>query len=235
MKSESEVAQSCPTPSDPMDCSLPGSSVHGIFQARVLEWGAIAFSDKCIVTTNNINCSERKLRYMVKGWGWNVLDQISWKHSGWWLHREDPLWSALRTLVETLMKQDWVEGEVGPQWGCTWALSGPYGGLAAGTVLQSYPKLREGNKALHLHGHWLQTASLEEFITEGKVLPVATEEIHSERSISELLAVCFSKSWGWCISPKAGIWGNHHVIIIVYYQVVWACLMGQSAKSLPAV
>ena len=44
VKSESEVAQSCPTPSDPMDCSLPGSSVHGIFQARVLEWGAIAFS-----------------------------------------------------------------------------------------------------------------------------------------------------------------------------------------------
>ena len=44
MKSESEVAQSCPTLSDPMDCSLPGSSVHGIFQARVLEWGAIAFS-----------------------------------------------------------------------------------------------------------------------------------------------------------------------------------------------
>ena len=45
VKSESEVAQSCPAPSDPMDCSLPGSSIHGIFQARVLEWGAIAFSD----------------------------------------------------------------------------------------------------------------------------------------------------------------------------------------------
>ena len=44
VKSESEVAQSCPIPSDPMDCSLPGSSVHSIFQARVLEWGAIAFS-----------------------------------------------------------------------------------------------------------------------------------------------------------------------------------------------
>ena len=44
VKTESEVAQSCPTPSDPMDCSPPGSSVHGIFQARVLEWGAIAFS-----------------------------------------------------------------------------------------------------------------------------------------------------------------------------------------------
>ena len=44
VKSESEVPQSCPTLSDPMDCSLPGSSIHGIFQARVLEWGAIAFS-----------------------------------------------------------------------------------------------------------------------------------------------------------------------------------------------
>ena len=45
VKSEREVAQSCPTLRDPMDCSLPGSSIHGIFQARVLEWGAIAFSD----------------------------------------------------------------------------------------------------------------------------------------------------------------------------------------------
>ena len=44
VKSESEVTQPCPTLSHPMDCSLPGSSVHGIFQARVLEWGAIAFS-----------------------------------------------------------------------------------------------------------------------------------------------------------------------------------------------
>jgi len=45
VKNESEVAQSCPTLHDPMDCSPPVSSVHGIFQARVLEWGAIAFSD----------------------------------------------------------------------------------------------------------------------------------------------------------------------------------------------
>ena len=45
VKSESEVVQSCPTLSDPMDCSLPGSSIHGIFQARVLELGAIAFSN----------------------------------------------------------------------------------------------------------------------------------------------------------------------------------------------
>ena len=47
-ESDSEVAQSCLTLSDPMDCSLPGSSIHGIFQARVLKWGAIAFS-------NNVN------------------------------------------------------------------------------------------------------------------------------------------------------------------------------------
>ena len=53
VKSEREVAQSCPTLSDPMDCSLPGCSVHGIFQARVLEWGAIAFS-KMKVTRNQI-------------------------------------------------------------------------------------------------------------------------------------------------------------------------------------
>jgi len=45
-KSEREIAQSCPTLIDPMDYSLPGSSVHGIFQARVLEWGAIAFSER---------------------------------------------------------------------------------------------------------------------------------------------------------------------------------------------
>ena len=44
VRSESEVIQLCPTLSDPMDCSPPGSSIHGIFQARVLEWGAIAFS-----------------------------------------------------------------------------------------------------------------------------------------------------------------------------------------------
>ena len=44
VKSESEVPQLCPILSDPMDCGLPGSSIHGVFQARVLEWGAIAFS-----------------------------------------------------------------------------------------------------------------------------------------------------------------------------------------------
>ena len=53
VKSESEVAQSCLTLSDPMDCGLPGSPVHGIFQARVLEWGAIAFSN--IISYGKLN------------------------------------------------------------------------------------------------------------------------------------------------------------------------------------
>ena len=50
--SESEIAQSCPTLCDPMDCSLPGSSVHGILQARVLDWGAMAFSSSMAKGTN---------------------------------------------------------------------------------------------------------------------------------------------------------------------------------------
>ena len=63
MKSESEVALSCPTLSDPMDCSPAGSSVHRIFQARVLEWGAIAFSENTLDGTkrNGSVKSSRKI------------------------------------------------------------------------------------------------------------------------------------------------------------------------------
>ena len=81
VKSESEVAQvvylkvtqSCLTPSDPMDCSLPGSSVHGILQARVLEWGAIAFSGLCNVKGANCN-DEIDLEEELEE---NVLDWLS--------------------------------------------------------------------------------------------------------------------------------------------------------------
>ena len=72
VKSESEVAQSCPTLSDPMDCSLPGSSVHGIFQARVLEWGAIAFSESNSIETEISDClglGGREMGGRVKGGG----------------------------------------------------------------------------------------------------------------------------------------------------------------------
>ena len=57
VKSQSEVVQSCPTLSDPMDRSLLGSSVHGIFQARVLEWGAIAFSNQAALMIKNLSAN----------------------------------------------------------------------------------------------------------------------------------------------------------------------------------
>ena len=62
VKTESEVAQSFWTLSDPMDCSLPGSSVHGIFQARVLEWGAIAFSSLELQTVSNLNLVAQRVK-----------------------------------------------------------------------------------------------------------------------------------------------------------------------------
>ena len=85
VKSESEVTQSCPTLHDPMDYSLPGSSIHGIFQARVLEWGAIAFSILALlkrkisgssIVSRNFMCWRRKwqptpvfLPGESQGWG----------------------------------------------------------------------------------------------------------------------------------------------------------------------
>ena len=66
VKSESEVAQSCLTLSDPRDCSLPGSSIHGIFQARVLEWVAIAFSTTCIKTQKHYPCKQSFLLASVQ-------------------------------------------------------------------------------------------------------------------------------------------------------------------------
>ena len=68
VKSESEVAQSCPTLSDPMDCSLPGSSVHGIFQARVLEWGAIALYTYMHIETKDIFIYIYKISALFEMW-----------------------------------------------------------------------------------------------------------------------------------------------------------------------
>jgi len=70
VKNESEVAQLYPTPSDPMDCSLPSSSIHGIFQATVLEWGAIAFS---ILGSRSPNKFSNKIRVKT------LLSICSWK------------------------------------------------------------------------------------------------------------------------------------------------------------
>ena len=69
VKSESEVAQLCPTPSDPMDCSQPGPSIHGIFQARVLEWGAISYSKiylfRCVCIYHFQNFVKKPISYSL--------------------------------------------------------------------------------------------------------------------------------------------------------------------------
>ena len=65
VKSESEVALSCPTLSNPMDCSLPGSSVHGILQARVLEWGAIAFSFDLLIVSKWQQLQVRQIGHYI--------------------------------------------------------------------------------------------------------------------------------------------------------------------------
>ena len=64
VKSESEVAQSCPTFQDPMDCSFPGSSVHGIFQARVLEWGSAVFSELTAILGQNLQTMSKRQNYL---------------------------------------------------------------------------------------------------------------------------------------------------------------------------
>ena len=69
VKSESDIAQLCPTLRDPMDCSPPGSSIHGIFQARALEWGAIAFS-KWVVRS----VLTRSAFFVIKNNLWNYYD-----------------------------------------------------------------------------------------------------------------------------------------------------------------
>ena len=62
--------QSCPTLCDPMDCSLPGFSVHGIFQARVLEWGAIAFSAQVVLVLKNLPAKQETQETWVLSLGW---------------------------------------------------------------------------------------------------------------------------------------------------------------------
>ena len=76
VKSESEVTQSYPTLSDPMDCSPPGSSVHGIFQARVLEWVAISFSNGCKSCT--IKKAECRRIDAFELWCWRRLLRVPW-------------------------------------------------------------------------------------------------------------------------------------------------------------
>ena len=81
VKSEREVAQSCLTLSNPMDYSLPGSSIHGIFQARVLEWGAIAFSAHISsVTQKAVTMATCTVQYQPLKWNyliWSLMSKTS--------------------------------------------------------------------------------------------------------------------------------------------------------------
>ena len=86
VKSETEVAQLCPTLSNPMDCSLPGSSIHGIFQARVLEWGAIAFSIR--------GATKCKIASSMRGWGFLNIYSV-------WQFKENLGLSQERSRSET--------------------------------------------------------------------------------------------------------------------------------------
>ena len=103
VKSESEVAQSCLTLSDPMDCSLPGSSVHGIFQARALEWGAIAFSKTC---NKQLEKSGHESEMEIKIWTHSLKHSFMGTVSGacWKIDNELETnsgirWKEKRTLV----------------------------------------------------------------------------------------------------------------------------------------
>ena len=98
VKSESEVTQSCPTLGDPMDCSPPGPSAHGIFQARILEWGAIAFS---IPPSIRVFSNESTLRMRwPKYWGFSFSIIPSNEYSGLISFRMD--WLDLFAVQMTL-------------------------------------------------------------------------------------------------------------------------------------
>ena len=107
VKSESEVAQSCPTLSDTMDCSLPGSSAHGIFQARVLEWGAIAFSENSVrpslslPSENHVLVHQLAVKFrslILKGWD---AEESAYLNSHSWAELQTN--HELQTKLETMM------------------------------------------------------------------------------------------------------------------------------------
>ena len=120
VKSESEVTQSCPTLGDPMDCSLPGSSVHGIFQARVLEWGAIAFSGTTVYEvpksqtwlgdfpfTFHFHALEKEMATHSSVLAWRIPDMGEpGKLSSMGSHRVRHDWSDLATAAAACIKQN---------------------------------------------------------------------------------------------------------------------------------
>ena len=106
VKSESEVAQLCLTLSDPMDCSLPGSSIHGIFQARVLEWGAIAFFGRKILGTSTLGGegNDTLLQYSCLE---NPMDGGAWKAA---VHGVAEGWTRLKRLSSSSNPSEGIRG-----------------------------------------------------------------------------------------------------------------------------
>ena len=106
VKSQSKVAQSCPTLSNPMDCSLPGSSIHGIFQARVLEWDAIAFSNMrvCILKNQSVpkNVQFREKTAWLACWLKEKEPVCQCRRCIRSLDQEDPLEKEMATLSSIL-------------------------------------------------------------------------------------------------------------------------------------
>ena len=111
VESESEVGQSCPTLSDPMDCSLPGSSTHGIFQARVLEWGAIAFSKHWVLV--QLKLWPRQKTFINKGSRIRKQHDKS-RHDGIfiWKFLQDRIQWPHKNLYLTLCCQHWAQSHM---------------------------------------------------------------------------------------------------------------------------
>ena len=111
VKSESKVPQSCPTLQDPMDCSPPGSSTHGIFQARVLEWGAIAFSILTLYTKINskwikdVNVRPEAIKLLEENIGRTVNDINQSKI----LYDPPPRVTEIKTKVNSVDKWDLIK------------------------------------------------------------------------------------------------------------------------------
>ena len=136
VKSESEVAQSCPTLWDPMGCSPPGSSVRGVFQARVLEWGAIAFSAYYWVlayfSSLTSSCSVLAICTPAFWTIWGSLSNFSllWMDCSFCLQHwnlETCLFSVLQQVFSSSTRLDHASLlYVLPRWLLRWLWSGPY-------------------------------------------------------------------------------------------------------------
>ena len=142
VKSESEVTQSCPTLSDPMDCSLPGSSIHGIFQARVLEWGAIAFSknpykDPQLLPWKNIGSIFLNLLIIYE----KLHHRLLWEISLFLFNIGNKCLKFLKTLCRTSLLVQWLR------------ICLPMQGTQIQSLIRQDPTCCGATKLVH-HNYW---------------------------------------------------------------------------------